>query len=166
MGDMAIPPLSSHHQRQVGAPRPTRDLCGTHGAGCQRMGNPPLRRAWLPAMLRGARGRCPACGGGALFGQLLQVRERCASCDEELYHQRADRLAWPLAAFVALQVVMLAMLALHLLDLRPPLWTWALPWVALFALLLRPVKGAVIGLQWALRLHGFQYAAMCRPRRP
>lgn len=116
-------------------------------------------------MLRGARGRCPACGEGRLFARLLRVNAHCAHCDEELYHQRADRGAWPIAAFVALQVVMLAVLALQLFGLRLPLLAWAAPWALLFALLLRPVKGAIIGLQWALRLHGFQYAAMCRPRR-
>jgi len=154
MSEATLPPLNSRGTGPRGR------------AASAARGNPPLRRAWLPAMGRGALGRCPACGQGSLFVRLLQVQERCEGCDEELYHQRADRIAWPISAFVALQLVLLAMLMLHLFDVRPALWVWVLPWAALFALLLRPVKGAIIGLQWALRLHGFQYAAMCRPRRP
>jgi hypothetical protein len=38
--------------------------------------------------------------------------------------------------------------------------------IAAFWLLLPVTKGALIGLQWAWRLHGFQYAALCRPYPP
>ena len=42
---------------------------------------------------------------------------------------------------------------------RPPLWLHAMIWlpltVALALLILPPVKGALVGLQWALRMHGF-----------
>ena len=41
----------------------------------------------------------------------------------------------------------------------PPLWVHAALWlpltVALALLLLPCVKGALVGLQWALRMHGF-----------
>jgi uncharacterized protein (DUF983 family) len=131
----------------------------------RRKANPVRRRAWLPAMLRGARGACPACGGGRLFAHGLKVADTCHHCGEELYHHRADRKGVALAAFVALQLVLLAALALQLFGAHPPAWVWAVPWLVAFVLLLRPVKGAVVGLQWALRLHGFQYAAMCHPRR-
>ncbi len=132
----------------------------------RRTANPARRRAWLPAMLRGARGACPACGGGRLFARGLKVADTCDRCGEELYHHRADRKGVALAAFVALQLVLLAALALQFLGIHFSAWMWGAPWLAAFLLLLRPVKGAVVGLQWALRLHGFQYAAMCQPRRP
>ncbi len=131
----------------------------------RRRANPVRRRAWLPAMLRGARGTCPACGEGRLFTHGLKVADTCDRCDEELYHHRADRKGVALAAFVALQLVLLAVAVLQPLDLHLPAWAWGVPWVLAFLLLMRPVKGAVVGLQWALRLHGFQYAAMCHPRR-
>ncbi len=127
--------------------------------------SPRLRRAWPRALWRGVRGRCPACGEGRLFGQRLQVEHACAHCGEELYHHRARRLVLPLATFVALQVVLLAALLLRFSGLVLPLWAWGAGWIVLLLLLLRPVKGGIIGVQWALRLHGFQYAAMCRPHR-
>jgi uncharacterized protein (DUF983 family) len=44
-------------------------------------------------------------------------------------------------------------------DYSPPVWLQLaiyLPLTALMSLaLLQPVKGAVVGLQWALRMHGF-----------
>jgi uncharacterized protein (DUF983 family) len=43
---------------------------------------------------------------------------------------------------------------------EPPLWLHFLIWLPLTALLslalLPVVKGAIIGLQWALRMHGFE----------
>ena len=131
----------------------------------ERVGNPPGRRAWLPAMLRGMRGACPACGEGRLFVHGLRVTDACDRCGEELYHHRADRKGVALAAFVALQIVLLLVAALQLAGVHWSPWVWIVPWVLTFAMLMRPAKGAVVGLQWALRLHGFQYAAMCRPRR-
>lgn len=42
---------------------------------------------------------------------------------------------------------------------RPPLWLHAVLWLPLTVLLalliLPPVKGALVGLQWALLMHGF-----------
>jgi len=42
---------------------------------------------------------------------------------------------------------------------RPPLWLHAAIWlpltVLLALLLLPPIKGALVGLQWALLMHGF-----------
>ncbi len=127
---------------------------------------PALRRPWLPAMLRGARGACPACGESSLYASGLRVVKKCARCGEELYHHRASRISLPIAAFVALQLVALLMLLAHMVHLAWPQWAWALLWTIATVVLLRPSKGAIVGLQWALRLHGFQYAAMCRPRQP
>ncbi len=117
-------------------------------------------------MLRGLRGVCPACGEAALYASGLKVVKTCARCDEELYHHRANRISLPVAAFVALQLVALLMSLAHVAGLAWPLWAWGGLWAVATAALLRPAKGAIVGLQWALRLHGFQYAAMCRPRRP
>jgi len=125
----------------------------------------PARRPWLPALLRGLGGHCPACGAGALFARGLQVNNHCPNCGEDLYHHRANRLSWLLAGFVGVQVVLALMWLSHVAALSLPLAYWVPVWAAFSFLLLRPAKGAIVGLQWALRLHGFQYAAMCRPYR-
>ena len=45
------------------------------------------------------------------------------------------------------------------MALRPPLWLHFAAWIPLTLilsfLLLPPIKGALVGLQWALRMHGF-----------
>lgn len=117
----------------------------------------PERRL-RPAMLRGWRGRCPECGGGPIFGGYLKVRERCPACGEALHHHRADDLpAWltivivgHLGAFGFFHVEM---------AWQPPMWVhWAV-WPALVVglsmWLLPHIKGAVVAMQWALRMHGF-----------
>ncbi|MFO1090120.1 MAG: DUF983 domain-containing protein [Hyphomicrobiales bacterium] len=118
----------------------------------------------MRSMWRGFRRRCPACGKGPLYRRYICVRERCPDCGEALYHHRADDSAPYLALFlVAHAVVPLAFLA--------ALW-WALPAWAHLALwlplglamtlaVLPSVKGAMVGLQWALRMHGFEYEFRC-----
>ncbi len=139
-----------------------------HGARRrQRIATPvePARRPWLPALARGLAGHCPACGEGALFSGGLRVRPHCDRCGEALYHERAGKPAHVLAALVGAQVLLALMWLAHIAGMALPLPLW-LPLGALFIVgLVRPMKGAIVGLQWALRLHGFQYAAMCRPRR-
>ncbi len=49
----------------------------------------PKRNAWL-AIRRGFSGHCPSCGKGALYSKYLKVNDRCAVCNTELFHQRAD----------------------------------------------------------------------------
>jgi len=110
------------------------------------------------AVLRGARLRCPACGKGALFRRYLKVVDHCAACGEAMHHQRADDFP----AYVVIVIVGHIVVSLVLLvemTYRPPLWVHAMLWlpltVALALLLLPPIKGALVGLQWALRMHGF-----------
>ena len=42
------------------------------------------------AMLRGLRGRCPACNSGRMFRAYLKVSDHCPACGEDFSHQRAD----------------------------------------------------------------------------
>ena len=114
----------------------------------------PLPRS----ILRGLRGRCPVCGTGAVFAGYLAVAPSCAVCGEELHHHRADDLPPYLTILIVGHVVVSGLLVSERLF-RPEIWVqmaiW-LPTTALLALLLiRPIKGGVIGLQWALRMHGF-----------
>ncbi len=115
-------------------------------------------RSVLTAMARGARRRCPRCGTGALFSAYLKVNAACPACAEELHHQRADDAPPYLTIFFVGHAVVASMLTVDMLYAWP-MWLHALVWLPLtiaLSLFLLPVfKGAFIGLQWALRMHGF-----------
>jgi uncharacterized protein (DUF983 family) len=118
----------------------------------------PEERSWKQAMLRGLSLRCPACGKGHLFRAYLKVSDRCPVCGEDFTHQRADdappyftiliagHILVPLVWIV--EKVWKPSLTIHML-----IWTPAT--LALCLGLMPVVKGAVVGLQWALRMHGF-----------
>ncbi len=115
-------------------------------------------RSVLRAMLRGARGRCPRCGVGRLYARYLKAAERCGHCGEALDGHRADDAPPYFTIFIAGHLLLPAVLAFET-AFRPPLWLHAAVWgpatIALCLALLPPVKGAVIGLQWANSMHGF-----------
>jgi len=115
-------------------------------------------RPLLPAVLRGWHRRCPHCGGGPLFSGYLTVRPGCMACGEPFHHHRADDApAWATILVVG-HVLLFSVLAVEV-TFSPPLWVeWAL-WpavtIALTLWLLPRIKGAVVALQWAKRMHGF-----------
>lgn len=121
----------------------------------------PQRSVWQ-AMLRGARGRCPACGGGRLFPRYLKVADHCPVCNEALHHHRADDAPPYFTMLIAGHLLVPALIASEI-AFRPPLWVHALFWVpitiAVCLALLPAVKGAIVGLQWALWMHGFDPSA-------
>jgi uncharacterized protein (DUF983 family) len=110
------------------------------------------------SMLRGWLQKCPACGKGALYGKYLKVSDACPTCGEELHHQRADDAPPYFTMVVVGHVVVGGVLVLEQ-TYAPPSWvhlTLWLPLTVILSLALLPrVKGALIGLQWALRMHGF-----------
>jgi uncharacterized protein (DUF983 family) len=118
----------------------------------------PDARPILRSLRRGARLKCPACGVGALFPRYLKVADTCPACGEELHHHRADD-APPYFTIVIVGHIVVSLVLLVEMNYRPPLWVHAMLWlpltVALALLLLPPIKGALVGLQWALRMHGF-----------
>lgn len=115
-------------------------------------------RSVKSAMLRGAAGRCPACGQGALNRAYLKVADHCGSCSEALHHQRADDAPAYFTMLVVGHVVVGGLLAVER-AWAPPTWVQLSIWLPLtlvLSLALLPmIKGALIGLQWALRMHGF-----------
>lgn len=117
----------------------------------------PARKV-LPAMMRGALGRCPNCGTGKLFQGYLTTREACSHCGEAFHHHRADDAPPYFTITVVGHIVLPGLLAVEMLY-RPALWVHMAVWLpltlALSLGLLRPIKGALIGLQWALYMHGF-----------
>lgn len=110
------------------------------------------------AMWRGFRGKCPNCGEGHLFGRFLKVADNCDHCGEELVHQRADDFPAYLVMVVVGHLVVPAILAVET-AYAPPVWLQLAVWlpVTLFAslALLQPTKGAIVGLQWQIGMHGF-----------
>ncbi|MEJ1158798.1 DUF983 domain-containing protein [Prosthecomicrobium sp. N25] len=113
------------------------------------------------AMKRGAIGRCPSCGEGHLFNGYTKVVDHCEVCGEALHHHRADDFPPYATIFIVGHVVIPAMYFVEK-TWRPDLWIHAALWLPLTLVLsialLRPIKGAIVGLQWALRMHGFNPA--------
>lgn len=119
---------------------------------------PATERRLLPALLRGWRRRCPNCGGGPMMNGYLTVRDRCAACGEELHHHRADDMpAWATILIVG-HVVGFLLLSVES-AFRPPLWVHWAAWptlaLGLTLWLLPRIKGMVVAMQWAWRMHGF-----------
>ena len=125
----------------------------------QVFGHPATNdRPLMRSMARGFMGRCPHCGKGRLFGRFLKVADRCEACGEEYHHHRADDLPAYLVIFIVGHIVVGAFLGVEKMTTLST-WQHLAIWTPLTLLgtiaLLQPVKGAVVGLQWALKMHGF-----------
>ncbi len=111
-----------------------------------------------PAILRGLKQRCPNCGEGHLFKGYLKVADTCPECGEELYHHRADDGP---AYLTILLVGHILGFVIHIMwvNWRPEPMTMAtvlsIGAVALSLFLLPRMKGMVVAIQWARRMHGF-----------
>ena len=130
----------------------------------------PVDRPLARSMLRGAGGKCPSCGRGKVFGQYLKVAEQCNDCGEELHHHRADDAPPYFTIFIVGHILIPLALVVERLwkpDMSIHMALWLPLALAMTLLLLPVVKGAVVGLQWALRMHGFEYAASrhCKPHK-
>ena len=119
-------------------------------------------RETLSAIKRGLRGRCPSCGEGKLFRSFLRPVATCDVCDEafEGLHRADD-----FPAYIVIFIVGHLTIPLFLWtdsDVLWPIWIHMVLWpsIVLVAslLLIQPVKGALIALQWAKRMHGFDPA--------
>ncbi|MEM7773963.1 MAG: DUF983 domain-containing protein [Pseudomonadota bacterium] len=119
-------------------------------------------RAWMTAMRRGFAGYCPSCGSAPLFHSYLKVHDTCANCKTELFHHQADDAPPYFTIFIAGHILVGGVLALEQYA-APPAWLHLVLWLPLTVVmclwLLPKIKGAFVGLQWALRMHGFADAA-------
>lgn len=124
-------------------------------------------RDWRQAVARGLLGRCPHCGKGRLFRAFLKPVDRCEACGEDLHHQRADDLP-PYIVITIVGHIIVGGLLLAEKFADWPMWlhmtVWPLLTLLLSFALMQPVKGGVVGLQWAVRMHGFG-GAPDRPER-
>jgi len=115
------------------------------------------RDVWQ-ALKRGFRGRCPRCGEGKLFRAFLKTADSCSHCGQDFTPHRADDLPAYLVIVIVGHIVVPLALMIET-NYSPPVALQLavyLP-ITFFASLglLQPVKGAVVGMQWALRMHGF-----------
>lgn len=126
----------------------------------------PAEPSTFTAMRRGLACRCPACGEGRLFRGYLNVTERCDSCGLPFHHHRADDFPPYIVMFIVGHVVGYGIYASETGTESFPLWAHLAIWPALALILslalLHPVKGAVVGLQYGLRMHGFAEAVRSR----
>jgi uncharacterized protein (DUF983 family) len=117
----------------------------------------PRRDVWQ-AMARGLRCRCPNCGKGKIFRAFLKVADKCSECGQDFSGHRADDLPAYLVIVIVGHIVVPIVLWIET-DYAPPIplqLAIYLPLTLISSLLLlQPVKGAVVGLQWAFRMHGF-----------
>lgn len=105
------------------------------------------------SVLNGAKGRCPACGRGALFWKYLKVNSRCEVCDEDLARYPADDGPAYLTILLTGHLVIAPLLLFPIVWQSNPLYS--LPIVmgslAVVTLTVLPrIKGAWIGLMYAL----------------
>ena len=115
-------------------------------------------RILLQALGRGLRMKCPSCGIGSLFTKYLKVAPACSNCGEELHHHRADDAPAYFTILVVGHVIVPMVLALEM-AYRPALWIHAALWLPMTLIIamsaLPLIKGALVGHQWALYMHGF-----------
>jgi uncharacterized protein (DUF983 family) len=111
-----------------------------------------------PAIILGWRRLCPNCGTGPMFNGYLKVRDACPVCGEELYHHRADDGPAYLTILVSGHILApLMLIAFEYFRPDPLVLTvvFSVVFVALALYFLPRIKGAMVGLQWAKRMHGF-----------
>jgi len=110
------------------------------------------------AIVKGLACRCPNCGDGGIFDGFLKVRQNCAHCGFDLSAQ--DSGDGPVA-FIILIVGFLVVGAALVAEVRYgwPVWVHMVVWLPLALggclVLMRPLKGALISLQYRHLRHTF-----------
>lgn len=141
-------------------------------AGADRAGIPTNARIFMsdprtlpaddrptkPALIRGLQRKCPNCGEGMMFQGYLKVADHCPVCSEELHHHRADDGPAYLTILLVAHVLGVLM-HVAFVYLRPDPLVMAvvltIVCVAMSLYLLPRLKGMIVGIQWARRMHGF-----------
>lgn len=122
------------------------------------------------AIWNGLRLRCPHCGKGHLFKSFLKVADDCDSCGEALHHHRADDFPPYIAIFIVGHLIVGLILHLEMTYVDVPPWVYLatmVPAAIMLPLALLPsIKGGVVGMQWAQRMHGFAAAGERDPAFP
>lgn len=108
-----------------------------------------------PSVLEAAlRCRCPRCGQGRLYRNILEVRARCEHCDLDLAGSDSGDGATALVILV-LGAIIVALAFWTEFRFAPPLWLHAIIWplvtIPLAVALIRPTKAALIAIQYRHR---------------
>ena len=103
---------------------------------------------------RGVAGHCPNCGKGKLFKSYLKIDPTCAACGHDNSQYPSDDAPPYFTILIIGHVLIAPVLCFSFI------WTWpvglvlalTLPSIMAATLLLLPrVKGAVVGVQWAIK---------------
>lgn len=112
----------------------------------------PLPSFWT-ALGRGAMNRCPVCGEGHVFQGYLTVVPECSVCGAPLGSVHADDAPPYFTIFLVGHLLVPVVFWVER-AWEPPMWLHMALWLPLFAiistLLLRPIKGATVGLMLKL----------------
>lgn len=94
-----------------------------------------------------------------MFRAYLKVVDECPVCGEELKHQRADDAPAYVTMLIVGHFIVAGLIAED--ELFPTVnmglvaLVWSFATIAVSLLLLPRIKGALVGYQWAMRMHGF-----------
>lgn len=118
---------------------------------------PGSTQSWSAALLRGLRQRCPSCGRGAIFGGYVRVNKQCDGCGLEFAAYRSDDAPAYFTIAIVGHFIVPAMLILEQTS-HPATWVHMVTWLPLTLVMtlavLPRVKGALLGVQWMLRVKG------------
>ena len=119
---------------------------------------PKTKRPLKLALKRGVLQKCPSCGEGRLFYKYLKTPGTCSVCSTPLDAHQADD-APPYLTILLLGHVIIPLMYLLEKAYAPALWVhisiFGTLTLVMTLLALPLIKGAVIGLQWAFYMHGF-----------
>lgn len=116
------------------------------------------QRSLWKAIGNGVMCRCPNCGKGKLFRSYLKINDTCSECGEKLSSALADDFPPYIAIFIVGHLLIGWMLHAEMSGpVDPMLYVWTMiPAAIVLPLIMLPsIKGAVVGLQWANFMYGF-----------
>jgi uncharacterized protein (DUF983 family) len=122
------------------------------------------RQTWQ-AVWRGTLCKCPHCGKGKMFKSYLKVTDYCDSCGEQLNLHRADDFPPYIAIMIVGHLLVGIMLHMEMTwQINPLTYIYTMvPLAIVLPLAILPsTKGAIVGFQWAKRMHGFGHPAEAR----
>lgn len=111
-----------------------------------------------PAIRNGWSMRCPNCGNGRLLHSYLKVNTACSECGEEFHHHRADDGPAYLTILIAGHLMAPLLLFVYSTWEPDPLimaLSFTTIFIGLSLFLLPRLKGVLVAIQWANRMHGF-----------
>jgi len=107
-------------------------------------------------MARGFMGRCPHCGEGALFWRYLKVNPTCPTCGHDLDRYPSDDGPAYFTILITGHMVVVPLLLFPAIWKAPLIFVipgTLIPLCAFTLFFLPRVKGAVIGLLYALNIN-------------